>query len=85
MASSDHPPSRKQNKKQIGEVIQEEELENIRLDNKKKIEIEKLLIEKKKLEAEKELIEIKKKKPLCSVHLRRNSLLQLLILINNEL
>ena len=63
MASSDHPPSRKQNKKQIGEVIQEEELENIRLDNKKKkIEIEKLLIEKKKLEAEKELIEIKKKK-----------------------
>ena len=62
MASSDHPPSRKQNKKQIGEVIQEEELENIRLDNKKKkIEIEKLLIEKKKLEAEKELIERKKK------------------------
>ena len=49
MASSDHPPSRKQNKKQIGEVIQEEELDKIRLDNKKKkIEIEKLLIEKKK-------------------------------------
>ena len=47
MASSDHPPSKKQNKKQIGEVIQEEELENIRLENKKiKLELEKLLIEK---------------------------------------
>ena len=50
-------------KKKIWEVIQEEELENIRLENKKiKLELEKLLIEKQKLEAEnsKELIEIKK-------------------------
>ena len=62
MASSDHPPSRKQNKKQIGEVIQEEELENIRLDNQKKIEIEKLLIEKKKAGGRERADRDKKKK-----------------------
>ena len=65
MASSDHPPSKKQNKKQIGEVIQEEELENIRLDNKKKkIEIEKLLIEKKKAGGRERADRDKKKKSL---------------------
>lgn len=43
------------------DVLEEEELENLRLDNKRiKVEIEKLIIEKQKLEAEKELIEIKK-------------------------
>nr|XP_019921060.2 uncharacterized protein LOC109618208 [Crassostrea gigas]XP_034316781.1 uncharacterized protein LOC117686192 [Crassostrea gigas]XP_034319721.1 uncharacterized protein LOC117687389 isoform X1 [Crassostrea gigas] len=53
--------SKKSKRKQMKDVLEEEELENLRMDNKRiKVEIEKLIIEKQKLEAEKELIEIKK-------------------------
>lgn len=58
---SERPTSRKNKKKHTKDLLDEEELENCRLENKKiKLEIEKLIIEKQKLEAEKELIDVKK-------------------------
>ncbi|XP_062583201.1 uncharacterized protein LOC134277329 [Saccostrea cucullata] len=53
--------SKKPKRKGIKDAYEEEDLENMKLDNKKiKIQIEKLIIEKQKLQAEKEFIEIKK-------------------------
>ncbi|XP_062617243.1 uncharacterized protein LOC134278951 [Saccostrea cucullata] len=53
--------SKKPKRKGIKDAYKEEDLENMKLDNKKiKLHIEKLIIEKQKLQAEKELIEIKK-------------------------
>ncbi|XP_062597688.1 uncharacterized protein LOC134259105, partial [Saccostrea cucullata] len=53
--------SKKPKRKGIKDAYEEEDLENMKLDNKKiKLQIEKLIIEKQKLQAEKELIEIKK-------------------------